>query len=75
MRSRWEEHRLRISENKTLKKIFNLREGGGGEKGRGGRGKLHNEAGHETFCVPNMMMIKSRRMVKGNVTCMEEKRN
>lgn len=42
---------------------------------RGGRGKLHNEAGHETFFVPNIMMIKSRRMVKGNVTCKEEKRN
>jgi hypothetical protein len=28
-----------------------------------------NEADHETFCVANVMLVK------GNVTCMEEKRN
>jgi hypothetical protein len=74
MRSRWEEHRLGVCVNTALK-IFNLREEGGGDEGIGGRGKPHNEAGHETFSVPNIVMIKSRRMVKGNVISMEENRN
>jgi len=75
MRSRWEEHTLRVCENTKLKKIFDVRVGGEGEEGRRGRGKLHNEADHETFSVPNITKIKSRMMMKGNVTCMEEKRN
>jgi hypothetical protein len=62
---------MRVCENTTLKKIFFFSGGGGGVEGRGGRVKLNSEAGHEMFSVPNMMMIKSRNMVKGNVTCME----
>jgi len=49
--------------------------GGEGEEDREGSGKQHNDADYEAFYVPNITKIKSRRLVKGNVTCMEQKRN
>jgi len=36
-----------------------------GEEGRGGRGKLHNEADHETFSVPKYYEDKIKKDGEG----------
>ena len=53
-----EEHRLRVSENRVLRKIFGLkRDGVTGEWT-----KLHNEELNDLYCSPNIVRaIKSRR--------------
>ena len=54
-----EEHRLRVFENRVLRRIF-------GPKKDGVRGewrKLHNEELNDLYCSPNIVrVIKSRRM-------------
>jgi hypothetical protein len=53
------EHRLRVSKNRVLRRIF------GPKKGRGGRRiKLHNEELHNLCTSPNIIrVIKSKRMI------------
>ena len=54
-----EEHRLRVFENRVLRRIF-------GPKRDGVKGesiKLHNEELNDLYCSPNIVrVIKSRRM-------------
>jgi hypothetical protein len=53
-----EEHRLRVFENRVLRKIFGSKRG----KVRGGWRKLHNEELHNLYSSPGIIrMIKSRR--------------
>jgi hypothetical protein len=54
-----EEHRLRVFENRVLKKIF----GPKSDDVIGGWRKLHNEELHNLYCSPSIIrIIKSRRM-------------
>ena len=67
-----EEHRLRVFENRVLRRIF-------GPKRDGVKGelrKLHNEELNDLYSSPNIVrVIKSRRMRwAGHVACMEEGR-
>jgi hypothetical protein len=66
-----EEQRLRVSENRVLRKIFGHRR----EEGGSWR-KLHNDELHNLYSSPNIVMvIKSRRMRwVGHVACMGEGR-
>ena len=53
------ERRLRLSENRVLRRIFGLRR----DELRGERRKLHNEELNNLYCSPNIFqVIKSRRM-------------
>jgi hypothetical protein len=68
-----EEHRLRVFENKVLRRIFGpMRDEVGGEWR-----KLHNEELRNLYCSTSIIrIIKSRRMRRaGHVTRMGEKRN
>jgi hypothetical protein len=52
-----EEHRLRIFENRVLRRIFGpKREKGGLQR------KLHDIELHSLYSLPNIKVIKSRRM-------------
>jgi hypothetical protein len=63
-----EEHRLRVFENRMLRKIFGLKR----EKDGSWR-KLHNDELHSLYSSLNI--VKSRRMRRmGHVACMEEGR-
>jgi hypothetical protein len=54
-----EEHRLRVSENRMLRRIFGLTR----DEMMGDWGKLHDEGLHNLCFSPNVIrMIKSRRM-------------
>jgi hypothetical protein len=67
-----EEHRLRVFENRVLRRIFGLkRDGITGEWRR-----LHNEKLHDLYSSPTIIrVIKSRRMKwAGHVACMGEGR-
>jgi hypothetical protein len=68
-----EEHRLRVFENKVLRRIFGPKRN---EVKRGWR-KLHNEELCHLYSSPSIIrIIKSRRMRwKGHVARMGEKRN
>jgi hypothetical protein len=54
-----EEHRLRVSENSGLRKIFGSKR----EEGTGGWGKLHIEEYHDSYPSPNIVrVIRSGKM-------------
>jgi hypothetical protein len=54
-----EERRLRVIENRVLRKILGPR----GKEGSGERRSLHDEELNELYCSPNIFrVIKSRRM-------------
>jgi hypothetical protein len=68
-----EEHRLRVFENRVLRRIF----GPKSDKVTGGWRKLHNEELHNLYSSPSIIrIIKSRKMRWArHVARMEEKRN
>jgi hypothetical protein len=68
-----EEHRLRVCENKVLRRICRVKRN---EVTRGWR-KLHNEEHRDLYSSPSKIrIIKSRRMRwAGHVARMGEKRN
>jgi hypothetical protein len=63
----WEEHRLRVSENRVFRKIF-----GPEREEDGSWRKLHNYELHNLYFSPNIVrVIKSRRIRwVGHMTCM-----
>jgi hypothetical protein len=65
----WEEQRLRVFENRVLRKIFGPKR----EDDRLWR-KLHNDELHSLYSSPNIArVIKSRRMRwAGHMACMVE---
>jgi hypothetical protein len=68
-----EEHRLRVFENRMLRRIFGLKR----DEVMGGWRKLHNGELQNLYYLPNLIrVIKSRRMRwVGHVLLMGEKRN
>jgi hypothetical protein len=68
-----EEHKLRVFENRVLRRIFGPKRDGV----TGGRRKLHNEELHNLCSSPNIIrMIMSRRLRwEGHVARMGERRN
>jgi hypothetical protein len=68
-----EEHRLRVFENKVLRRIIGPKM----DEVTGGWRKLHNEELRDLYSLPSIIrIIKSRRMeLAGHVAQMEEKRN
>jgi hypothetical protein len=68
-----EEHKLRVFENRVLRRIFGPKKDGV----TGGLRKLHNEELHDLCSSPSIIrIIKSRKMrCEGHVARMREKRN
>jgi hypothetical protein len=68
-----EEHRLRVFENRVLRRIFGPKR----DEVIGGWRKLHNEELHNLYCSQSIIrIIKSRRMRwAGHVARKGEKRN
>jgi hypothetical protein len=68
-----EEHKLRVFENRVLRRIFGPKRDGV----MGGGRKLHNEELHNLYSLPSIIrIIKTRRMRwEGHVALMGEKRN
>jgi hypothetical protein len=68
-----EEHRLRVFENRVLRRIFGPKR----DEVTGGLRKLHNEELHSVYSSPSInRMIKPRRMRwAGHVARMGDKRN
>jgi hypothetical protein len=68
-----EEHRLRVFENRVLRRIFGPKR----DEVAGGWRKLHNEDLHNLYSSPSIItIINSRRMRwAGHVARMGEKRN
>jgi hypothetical protein len=66
-----EEHRLRVFENRVLRRIFGRKR----DEVTGGWRKVHNEELHNLYSSPSIIrMIKSRRMRwAGHVTRMGKK--
>jgi hypothetical protein len=66
-----EEHRLRVFENRVLRRIFGLKRD---EVSKGGWRKLHNEELRNFYSSPSIIrMIKSRMMRwAGHIACMGE---
>ena len=56
----WEEGRLRVFENRLLRRIFGPKK----DEVTGEWIKVHNEELNDQYCSPNIVrMIKSRRMI------------
>jgi hypothetical protein len=68
-----EEHRLRVPENRVLRRVFGLKR----DEMMGGWKKLHNEEVHNPYSSPRIIrLIKSRRIKwAGHVEHMGKKRN
>jgi hypothetical protein len=68
-----EEHRVKVFENRVLRRIFGPKR----DEVTGGWRKLHNEKLHHLYSSPSIIrMINSRRMRwTGYVACIGEKRN
>jgi hypothetical protein len=68
-----EEHRLKVFENKVLRRIFGTKR----DEVTGEWRKLHNEGLYDLYSLPSIIrIIKSRRMRwAGHVARMGEKRN
>jgi hypothetical protein len=67
-----EEHRLRVFQNRVLRRIFGLKR----EKVTGGWRKLHNEELHNLYSLPSIIrMIKSRRVRWARRVAQIENRN
>jgi hypothetical protein len=68
-----EEHKLRVFENRVLRRIFGPKR----DEVTGERRKLHNEELHDLYSSPSIIrIIKSRRMRwAGHVARRGEKRN
>jgi hypothetical protein len=67
-----EEHRLRVFENRVLRRIFGLKR----DEVTGEWKKLHNKELRDLYSSPSIIRIKPRRMRwAGHVARMEEKRN
>jgi len=68
-----EQRRLRVSENRVLRRIFGPKR----DEVTGDRSKLHNEELSDLYCTPNIVgVIKSRRMRwAGHVARMGERRD
>jgi hypothetical protein len=65
-----EEHRLRVFENRVLRRIFGpKRDGLTGE-----RRKFHNEELNDLYCSPNIVRVIKSRIMRwaGHTACMEE---
>jgi hypothetical protein len=67
-----DEHRLRVSVNRVLRRIFGPKR----EEVAGDRRRLHNVELHNSFALPNIIrVIKSRRMKRaGHVALTGEMR-
>jgi hypothetical protein len=67
-----EEQRLRVFENRVLRRIFGSKR----DEATGEWGRLHNEELNDLYPSPNIItVIKSRKMKwAGHVACVEEKR-
>jgi hypothetical protein len=67
-----DEHRLRVFQNRMLRKIFGPKR----DEMTGGWRKLHNEELHGLYSSPSIVsVIKARRMRwAGHVVCMREVR-
>jgi hypothetical protein len=68
-----EEHKLRVFENKVLRRIFGSKR----DIATGGRRKLHNEELHNLYSSPSIIRIIKWRGMRwaGHVAQMGEKRN
>jgi hypothetical protein len=67
-----EEHRLRVSENRVLRRIFGLKR----DEMIGGWRKLHNEELHNLYRSPSIIrIIKLRMRWVGHLACMGGKKN
>jgi hypothetical protein len=67
-----EEYRLRVFENRVLRRIFGPKK----EEVEGDSRRLHNEALHNLYALTNIIrVIKWRLIWMGHVTCMGEMRS
>ena len=67
-----EEHRLKLSENRVLRRIFGPKRDGVAGEWR----KLHNEELNDLYCSPNIVRVKKSRRMRwaGHVARMGEGR-
>jgi hypothetical protein len=67
-----EAHRLRVFENRVLRKIFGPKR----DEMIGGWRKLHNEELHNLYCSPSIIKISKSRMMRwaGHVARMGRRR-
>ena len=68
-----EERRLRVFENKVLRKIFGPKR----DEVAGERGKVHNEELNDLHCSPNIVRVRKSRRIRwaGHVARMGERRD